>query len=371
MDFNFNEEQSLLLDGAERFIRESYSLEQRRHLAASDEGFSRDNWKLFAELGWLALVLPEDADGLNCSLIEVTALMTALGRGPLLEPYVSTAILSAHLIDKAGDAAMRQSVLPAIGAGEIIAAFAHDEDNGAGLGNEKLSTKAEKSDGGYRLTGRKTMALGGASADKFIISAMLDGKVALFLADRNMAGLRVTPYPLIDHSRAADISFDDMALPVEALLGAGDDNGAIISEALDRATYAYLAEAVGCMESCLEVCSDYLKTRHQFKQPLGNFQALQHIMADMFVEAQEARSMLYFLLSRMDGDADERRKAISLAKIAIGEGSFFVAAQSIQLHGGYGVTDEYVVSHYYRRLMTIKKLFGDVEHHLDQLPLAE
>ncbi len=368
MDFNFSEEQQMVADGVERFVRESYSLDQRRKLAATPRGFSEEHWAMFAEMGWLALVIPEDAGGLNFSCLEVAVVMAALGRGPVLEPYVPTAILGVHLIDKAAPAALREEILGAVGAGALKLAFAHDETNGVTTGPLAVNAKAEKVNGGYALTGRKTMVLGGDSADKFIVSAKLGADTSLFLVDRDTPGLAITPYKLIDHSGAADVALDGLVVAEDALLGAapdrGLDTGAVIAEALDRATFALLAEAVGVMEAALDVCSDYLKTRKQFGQPLGNFQALQHILADMFVEAQEARSMLYFLLSRMDGPAAERSRAISLAKIAIGEGGFVVAASSIQLHGGYGVTDEYVVSHYYRRLLIIKKLFGDVEDHL-------
>ena len=370
MDFNFSEEQQMVADGVERFVRESYSLDQRRKLAATPDGFSRENWAMFAEMGWLALVLPEDVGGLNFSLTEVAVVMAGLGRGPVLEPYVPSAILCAHLVDKAAAGPLREEVLGQVGAGELMLAFAHDEQNSVTAlslaGPQAVNAKADKLAGGYALTGRKTMALGGDCANKFVISAKIgaDAAPSLFLVDRDTPGLTVTPYKLIDHTQAADVAFDGMVVGEDALLGAAPDTAAIIAEALDRATFALLAEAVGGMEACLDVCSDYLKTRKQFGQPLGNFQALQHILADMFVEAQEARSLLYFLLSQMDAPAAQRAKAISLAKIGIGEGSFIVAASSIQLHGGYGVTDEYAVSHYFRRLLTIKKLFGDVEDHL-------
>jgi alkylation response protein AidB-like acyl-CoA dehydrogenase len=369
MDFDLSDEQKMLFDGAERFVRESYSLEKRRKLIASEEGFSRDQWAQFAELGWLALALPEDVGGLDLSFIEVAVLMTAFGRGPVLEPIVPTTILSAHLIDKAGDDAQRQAVLPAIAAGELMVAFAHDEANSVQLGPQPVLAKAEPTANGWSLTGRKTMVLGGSSADKFVVSAVVGAEKtpSLFLVDRNGPGVTVTSYPLIDGTRAADVALDNAQLDASARLSANSDIAGVIAQAIDRATLALLAEAVGCMEACLDVCSEYLKTRHQFGQPLGNFQSLQHIMADMFVDATEARSMLYYALAHIDGPAPERAKAISLAKVAIGEGGFSVGASAIQLHGGYGVTDEYVVSHYFRRLTSIKKYFGDVEDHLERV----
>lgn len=372
MDFKHTEEQVMLLDGADRFVRDSYGLDQRRKLIATEEGFSRDHWNFFAEMGWLALTLPEDVGGIDFSFVDVAIIMAALGRGPVLEPFVSTAILSAHLINKAGSDEVRQSVLPDLIGGGLLVAFAHEESNTVQVGPRKVAAKAEASGEGYRLNGRKTLVLGGPSANLFVVSANVgdDAAASLFLVASDALGVTVSPYALIDGTQAADVTFDNVQLEASARLSAVADVPALIAEAIDRATLAYLAEAVGVAEACLDVCSDYLKTRQQFGQPLGNFQALQHILADMFVDAQEARSMLYFALSQIDRSPEERAQAISLAKVAIGEGTFAVVASSIQLHGGYGVTDEYVVSHYFRRVVTIKKLFGDVEDHLGRITLA-
>jgi len=369
MNFDLSEEQVMLRDGVARFVRDAYGLEHRRHLAQTAEGFSRDHWKQYADLGWLALNLPEDVGGLGCSFIETLLLCEQFGHGLVLEPFLSTAVLCSHLIDRSGAEAHRQELLPQLISGDLLLALAHDEPGGRG-NDLNVRTAAHKSGEGYVLSGRKIMALAAPSADRLIVSAALDGALALFLLPVDAAGLEIRPYPLVDGSRAADVVLDAVRLAPEALLVAGAAATALLAEALDRARLAAMAQAVGAMEACMEITSDYIKQRQQFGQTLARFQSLQHLMADMFVDTQQSRSMLYQGLATLDAEPARRRRAISGAKIVIGAAGKRVSGNGVQLHGGYGITDEYAISHYYRLLYVLDKLFGGVDDHIRDYELS-
>lgn len=362
MKFDLSEEQQMLRDAAGRFVRESYGLEHRRAICAGAEGWSREHWKLYAELGWLGLNLPEDVGGLGCSMVETMVLAEQFGRGMVLEPFLSTAVLCARLLDRCGNEAARQELLPALIGGELLLALAHDEPGARGA-DARPRLEAARSSGGYRLGGTKILALGAAAADRLIVSARLEGETALFLLPRDMAGLRIEPYPLTDGSRAGDVHLDGVVLPASALLCRGDAATQALDEALDQARLVAMAQCLGAMEGCVETSAEYIKTRVQFRQPLARFQSLQHLMADMFVDTQEARSALYRAVSLIAAPPAQRRNAISSAKIMIGPAARRVTGSGIQLHGGYGTTDEYLVSHYFRYAFTLEKLFGDAEDH--------
>jgi alkylation response protein AidB-like acyl-CoA dehydrogenase len=365
LDFNLSTEQLTLLAGAERFVREHYDADQRARLAATDSGFSTDHWAQFADLGWLSLPLPEDVTGIGFALEDVSVLMEQFGRGLILEPYLTTAVLCARIIDQSVSHRSRRQLLQAIAGGKLRVALAYSEF-GEDFDPRIIAATADGlNDGGFCLNGLKTMVFDAPSADKLIVSACMEtGTPVLLLLDSSLPGIELSDYELIDGTRAADIRFQQVELSAEALLAGGNSAVDILDEALDRGTLARMAEAVGVMEGCLDVTSAYVKERRQFGQAIGNFQALQHILADMFIATQESRSMLYHGIAHArDEDLGERKKALSLAKIAIAQSSHLVSANGIQLHGGYGVTDEYVISRYHRRLITIEKAFGDQAYH--------
>jgi alkylation response protein AidB-like acyl-CoA dehydrogenase len=361
MDFSPSDEQVMLRDSAERFVREHYALETRRKLIASADGFSAENWRLFADLGWLGLLAPEEAGGLGGSFVDLAILLAALSRGLVLEPYIPTVVLGGSIIGRAG----RTDLLSGIADGSLRFALAHEEAGERFDLHRTRATTAERTSDGYRLSGVKTDAMAAPSAQYLIVSATIPGEAgyALFLVDPKLPGVTLKPYLLVDGVRAADLVLDRVTLPANALLVGSQDAADVLEEAVDRTTLAYLAEAVGSMEASLQICSEYLKGRQQFGQPIGKFQALQHIMAEMFVEAQEARSILYQGLSQIDGEPADRRHAVSAAKIVVCQAAQIVSRQAIQLHGGYGITDEYAVSHHFRRQLVIEKSFGDIEYH--------
>ena len=364
MKFDLSDEQAMLRDAAARFVRDAYGLEQRRELVRSEDGFSREHWKQYAELGWLGLNLPEEMGGLACSLVETAVLAEQLGRGMVLEPFLSTAVLGASLIDRSRSEVHRQELLPAVIAGDLLLALAHDEP-GLRDPDAMPDVHAARVGADYELSGTKTLALGLPGADRLIVSARLaEGELALFLLNPNQPGLEIRPYALTDGSRAGDLLLQRTRLPAAALLCRGAVAEEALAESLDRARLVAMAQALGAMEGCIEVSSEYIKTRVQFKQPLAKFQSLQHLMADMFVDAQESRSMLYRTLALSAAPATVRRNAVAAAKVMIGPAGRRVSASGIQLHGGYGTTDEYLVSHYFRYLFTMEKLFGDAEDHV-------
>lgn len=363
MDFNLNDEQQMLRDGVERFVRENYKFETRRDLLTTAEGFSRDNWQQYADLGWIGMSFPEDAGGLGFSFVETAIILEQFGRGLVMEPYAVNAVLCARIIERSGSKAHRDALLPAISEGKLLVALAHAEAGSRFDLKAVKATTAKAAGKGFTITGTKTLVLGAPTADKLIVSAAVSGGFALFLVDRKAAGVTLREYRLIDGSGAADIEFKDAA--AEQLVDAKNAYD-VIEEATDRATLGAVAEALGAMEQVLDITAEYLKTRVQFGQPIGKFQALQHKMAEMFVETQETRSILYRGLASIDADPKARRAAVSAAKVFVGNAGRFVGGQGIQLHGGIGVTEEYSVGHYYKKLVTIEKLYGDTDHHLER-----
>jgi alkylation response protein AidB-like acyl-CoA dehydrogenase len=369
MNFDYTDVQQMLLESAERLMSATGTVENWRARRELPNGFDPAGWAQFAELGWLALPIPEDCGGLGGSMEDVALLMTALGKGLAIEPYVSTAVLGAHIVAAGGTGEWRTALLEAIAGGTVRMALAHNELADRFDVATPRATVAASSADGYALTGDKTLALDAPSAGKLIVSATLDGApgTALFLVDSDAPGVTVDGYALIDGSWAADIEFEKVKLPKDALIANGTHCTALLAEAIDRATVALLGQAVGSMEACLDLCSAYLKERKQFGQPIGKFQSLQHIMADMLVAAHQSRSILYNAIASVDGDAATRTRAVSSAKIVAGEAMQLVSRAGIQLHGGYGLTDEYAIGHHYRRLFVIEKAYGDIDHHVQRL----
>lgn len=369
MDFELSDEQQMLRGGVQRFVREQYTLEQRRRLVESADGFSRAHWAQFAELGWLMLNVPEDAGGLGFGFTETAVVMQELGYAMVLEPFVPTAVLGVRIIDRAASPTQRETLLTQLAAGELLLALAHGEPTeNNDLAAVTTTARRDTNTGGFTLDGRKCLVLGAQAANRLIVSAKVDGETdySLLLVDPSTPGIRVDAYALIDGSRAADLVLDQVGVDGDALLAGPGRAREVLEEALDRALLALLAEAVGVMEACLDVTSAYVKERVQFGQPIGRFQTLQHILAEMFVRTQEARSMLYHGMAHIDDEAPARGAAVSAAKMLIARNGQLVSGSAIQLHGGYGITADFAVSHYYKRLLVIEKLFGDADFHAER-----
>lgn len=368
MDFTLSEEQQLLKDSVERFVREEYAFESRRKLATSDDGFSRTNWKQIAELGWLGAGLPEEFGGIGGGAVERMIVMEQIGRGLVLEPYFATVVLGAGLLLEAGSDAQKRALLPKLAAGELLLAFAHAERQ-ARFDLQDVATKAEKAGKGWRISGEKAVVLHAAAADKLIVSARIAGGrrdrdgLGLFVVDKGAEGLTRRDYPTVDGLRASEVALD--GVEAEAALGEPGHGLAVVERVVEQAVAALCAEAVGAMQVLHDDTNEYLKTRVQFGRPIGQFQVLQHRMVDMFMEVEQSRSMMLLATLKLeDPDARERARAVSAAKVQIGRSGRFVGQQSIQLHGGMGMTEELRVGHYFKRLAMIDLSFGDADWHL-------
>jgi alkylation response protein AidB-like acyl-CoA dehydrogenase len=364
MDFNPSDLQRMLLDSAERYIGDHYSLEHRRALRKAPDGIDHGAWQTFAELGWLSILVPEEMGGLGGSMADVAVLAGALGNRCVREPFTSSAVLSCTILSGAGEA--QGPILESVISGEARVTLAHDEPNERyGYSSPRAVTLSETPDGAT-LSGQKMMVLDAPSATHFIVTAQARDGVALVVVPADAQGIRQDDYSLYDDTRASDIAFEDVTVDAANIMARGQEAEILLALAIDRARIALAAQSVGSMEAELEICSAYLKERQQFGQPIGKFQALQHIMADMFVATHQARSMLYFALSQIDAPAQNRERAVALARIQITEAAQLVSRKAIQLHGGYGVTDEYEVSHHYRRQLVLEKLHGDLAYSLER-----
>lgn len=370
MDFDLTQEQRLMLDSARRFVRERYDFAVRRELLAASEPTICAHWSEFAELGWLAMAVPEEFGGFDACMTDMALVLETFGNALVLEPYLSTAVLGTHLL-RGGHGDRRKELLTGIATGEVRLALAAHEPAGR-FDPAHTATTAEPKDGGWVLNGRKPLVLDGAAAHWFVVSARVGGAIddprglALFLVPAEAAGLTVQSYRTMDGLGAADVQLVDVRLDGDALLADGDGGWELLDLALDYARVGLCAEAVGAMDQALRLAVGYIKERRQFGQPLANFQVLQHRCADMFIHADQSRSLLYQALATLDATPSERRWAVSACKVKTGEAGRFVGGEAVHLHGGNGMTDEYPVGHYLRRLLLIEKTYGDTEFHVSR-----
>jgi hypothetical protein len=369
MDLSLSDEQRLLGEAASRFIAGRYSFEQRRAILQSTDGFSRDIWRELADLGWLGLPFAEDFGGLGAGAVEIGIVMEAIGRALIVEPYLSTVVLSGGLISALATPEQKSALLPKIAEGKELVALAHTEPQ-ARFTLEDVSTMATKAGDGWHLSGRKEVVVGAPSADWHLVSARIAGGqrdakgIGVFLVRSSAKGLSQKNFPTLDGGRAANLELDEVKVEASALLGGSHDALPAISEATDRAIAAVCAEAIGCMEVLLETTIAYTKTRVQFGAPLAANQVLRHRMVDMAVRIEEAKASSLKCTLSMDSDPISRARAASSAKAKVGRCGRYVAEQAVQLHGGMGVTEELNVNAYFKRLLAIEVLFGSPDHHL-------
>ncbi|MBK9083394.1 MAG: acyl-CoA dehydrogenase family protein [Rhizobiales bacterium] len=368
MDFDFTEEQQLLRQTVERFVADRYDFDARRKIIAQEPGWSRAIWSDLAGLGLTALLVPEAQGGLGGTPVDALAALEPLGKGLVLEPVLASAIVAATLIESAGDAAASAALLPDLASGERIFAPALYE-RAARYDLSAPGTRARRQGAGFALDGAKTAMCGGGAADVFLVSARLDDGLALFAVPADAPGLLVQRERGYDGTPVATLLVDDVKLGADARIGA--DATAAVARARDVAVAGLAAEAVGAMRQTVALTADYLKTRQQFGRPIGSFQALQHACVDMFVASEEAWSAAILAAARcLDPDARTRMRAVAAAKATINRCARLVGQKAIQLHGGVGMTDEYAVSHYFRRLAAIERLFGDTDYWLKEYARA-
>ncbi|MCZ6501149.1 MAG: acyl-CoA dehydrogenase [Gammaproteobacteria bacterium] len=370
MDFSFSEEQSLLQDSVQRFIQNSYTFEKRQKLIQTEEGFSRDNWSTFAELGWLGLPFAEEDGGFGGTPVETMIMLEEFGKGLVVEPYVSTVIMAGTAISEGASQELKENVLADIIGGSKLAALAFVEPQ-ARFNLADIATTAINNNSGYLINGFKGVVLGGPSADVLVVPARTDGDqkdeggITLFLVDANSDGVSRRNYPTIDGLRASEITFENVSVEASSIIGQVGGGLALLEKSIDYAILAVGAEAVGAMEVLYKTTVEYCKVREQFGQPIGKFQVLQHRMVDMFIEHEQSKSLLYMAAMRLDeGYSPAARKAVSALKVQVGKGGKFVGQSAVQLHGAMGMTDELNVGHYFKRLTAVETLFGNVDYHL-------
>jgi len=365
MDFAKSDIQTMLLDSAERLLADTSGVEYWREQRHNALGFDETRWQQFAELGWLALPVPEAAGGLDGTLEDVALLNIALGKALATEPYVSTVVLATRILKSASDGGRAAELMSEIAGGSLRIALAYQEPGADPLATEATNMIAIGDGEGFRLSGAKFMVADAGSAANLIVSARFEGQdgTALFLVPADAAGVTIDRYPLIDGTRAADLRLADVTLPGDALLVGSNNGAAVLDEAIGHGIIALMAQAVGSMEACLKICGQYTSERKQFGVAIGSFQAIQHILADMFVAAHQARSMLYHAIANSTKAPAERAAALSAARLVVGEAGQLVSRNGIQVHGGYGLTDEYAISHHFRRLLSLEKQYGDLARH--------
>ena len=372
MDFNFTEEQVLLRDAVGRFVREEYTFEARRQILASNDGMSREMWSTMAELGLMGMPFSEDDGGFGGGPVDTMVVMEELGRGLVVEPYLSSVILAGGALRAAAPSEMRNTLISNLVAGESILAFAHEERGGRGVPSH-VALSAEKTESGYVLNGEKAVVLWGGLANQIVVSARTAGDVAdiegitLFMVDAGAIGLTRRAYETVDGGQAAELKFDGVQVDASAILGKAGDGFAIITQVLDEAIAAVCAESLGVMKALHEQTLEYAQTRKQFGQPIGKFQVTQHKLVDMYAAYEEAVSMTYMATLKLNTNVVERRRSASAAKAMIGKSVTFVGETAIQIHGGMGMTDELAASHYFKRLTMIEAMFGNRDYHLRQL----
>jgi len=370
MDFDLTDEQRLLRESVDRLILDRYGFEARRGFRAEPGGWSRAMWAQFAELGLLGLPFSEEDGGFGGGPVETALVMEAFGRGLVVEPYLATVVMAGGLLRHLASPEQRARLVPEIAAGQRVLAYAQAERQSRYSLND-VATRAERDGDGWRLRGVKSLVLHGDSADTLLITARTGGEhrdrhgIGLFLALPEAEGVSRRGYPTQDGLLAAEIELDGVR--AEAVGDPGDALP-VLERVQDEVMAALCAEAVGVMQVMHEMTLEYLKTRKQFGRAIGENQALQHRAVDMYVSLEQARSMsLFATMMASESDPVERQRAMHAAKVQIGRSGRHIGQEAVQLHGGIGMTMEYAVGHYFKRMAMIERGFGDSDLHLAAL----
>jgi alkylation response protein AidB-like acyl-CoA dehydrogenase len=353
----------------QKFVQNDYTFEKRRQIAKSDTGWKRENWAQFAELGLLAAPFAEEHGGLGGGPIETMIIMEEFGRGLVIEPYLGTVVLAGGFLRHAGTKAQKEKFIPEIVEGKRVFAFAFAEPQGR-YNLADLNVTAKKAGAGYTLNGHKAVVIGAPWADTLVVTARTGGGqrdekgVSVFLVDKKTKGVSTRDYPTVDGLRASEVTFENVALGADALIGQEGGGLALVEQVADEGIAALSAEAIGGMKVLNDTTVEYCKTRKQFGVPIGKFQVLQHRMVDMFMNYEQSVSITYMVTLKLGEGEAERKKAASAAKVQIGKAGRFIGQNAVQLHGGMGMTDELNVGHFFKRLTMIDTMFGNVDHHL-------
>ncbi|MEZ4314029.1 MAG: acyl-CoA dehydrogenase family protein [Polyangiaceae bacterium] len=369
MDFELSPDQKTIVSTVSDFVKKELPLPRMRRLRDDPTGFSRDTWKQMGDLGWLGISYPESAGGFGGTFVDASLILEQFGTTLVSEPFTESALVAGHALLLASAPDQHEKYLTPMLAGDTVLTLAWSEPQ-TRYNPARIATRAEKKGTDWHLTGEKTWVLFGNTADHLLVTARTSGEdgdpdgLSLFVLDSDTPGLTKHPLATMDGRRAAHLKLD-CTLPGDRLLGAEGKAHEAISRALDIGAAAACSEGYGVMKTALAMTLDYLRTREQFGTKIGTFQALQHRAVDMFIETELARSTAIMASIKVgDEDPAERHRAVSAAKVHLAVSGRHVAAQSIQLHGGIGVTDEHDIGLYFKRMQVLTTLWGDEEHHL-------
>ncbi len=369
MDFNFTEEQEMVRDGLTRMVREQYDWETRRAAIASDAGWRPEVWAQLAELGILGMPFSEEDGGFGGGAVDAMIVMQEFGKGLVVEPFVPTVVCAGGFLKHAGTAAQKEEHIGAIVDGSRVFAFAYAEPRRR-FDYADLETTAKKDGGGYVLNGHKAVVIGAPWASHLIVTARTGGEqrdrdgISVFVVDKSAKGVVTRDYETVDGRRASEVYFENVEVPADALIGEEGAGLPLIERVTDEAIAALCAEACGAMKVANAMTVEYSRQRKQFGVPIGSFQVLQHRMVDMYTEYEQSVSLTYLATLRLDAEETERKRAVSAAKVRIGQAARLIGQEAVQIHGGNGVTDEYAIGHYFKRLTTFDAEFGNVDHHM-------
>ena len=359
MDFDFSDDQEQLRDAVRKWVDKGYDFERRRSIVKAG-GFDRAAYGELSELGLAGLYVSEDDGGLGMGPVEGMVVMEELGRGIVLEPLAQTLITSG-VIGAYGSADVKVAWLPKIASGEALVVLAQQE-RGARYRLDVCKTTAAQAGSAWTVSGAKSVVPAGDQADAFLVPAVVNGQIALFIVARSASGVSTQGYGTQDGGRAAELTMQNAPATLVTT-----DGLTALEHAVDIGIASVCAEAVGVMDKTVAVTAEYLNTRKQFGVAIASFQALRHRMADMKMQLELARSMSYYASLKLNAPADERRRALARAKVQLGQSMRYVGQQAVQLHGGIGVTDEYIVSHYFKKLTQLEMTYGDTLHHLGEV----
>ena len=369
MNFDFTEEQTLLDNMVTSFVRDNYDWETRCSIVKTEEGWKQENWSQFAELGLLGVPFSEEYGGLGGSPTDLMIVMEQFGKGLVVEPYLPSVILAGGLITNLGSREQTDQIVPKIISGDQRYVFAYAEHQSR-FDLFDVKTSAVEDGDSYVINGFKSVVFGAGVATHIIIAARTSEDqrskkgITLFLAEIGSQGITLQNYPTIDEYRASEVIIENLKLSKDSILGNIDEAYDAIEKEVDKSTIAACAEALGILEVLKDATTDYCKNRKQFGQPISKNQAIQFRLVDMMMEYEQAKSTLYMAITSDLSNPDERRKSVSALKSRMGQAIKFVGENAIQLHGGMGMTDEYMISHYFKRATMIGVLFGNVDYHM-------
>ena len=362
MNLDYNEEQTMLREQIQKFCESEYDFYKREEIVKSSDDFDKNAWNLFAEQGWLSMPFSEESGGLGFGAIELSILFEEFGKALVIEPYLATVVLSGTLLDKS-NYSEKNELIEKIGSGEMHISLAYAEVNKS-YDYSSLNTTIDSNN---CLNGTKTLVLNGANAEKLIVSCMKDNELNLVLVDSSAKGISLNSFATIDGQSCSEISFENVEIDNSNIIASGDSATDLLMNTINLATLCVSAEAVGCMESCYFKTLEYTKGREQFGQPISNFQVLQHRMVDMFIESELSKSLLIKAMLEVTNNSDDMYKHVSALKSYIGKSGKLSAKEAVQLHGGMGVSEELMIGHYLKKMISIDALFGNSDFHLRKI----